>query len=101
MVNIAGGPAADSWNTLILLQKEHTALLAGRHIRIYVLDVDAEGPDFGGRALTALTAEDGPLVDAALEYIKYDWSPQQLRILLRAIERRPCGGGGVVRGRAV
>lgn len=89
MVNIAGGPAADSWNALILLQKEHPALLAARHIRIYVLDVDAEGPDFGARALTALTAEDGPLagVDAAMEYIKYDWAqPQQLRILLRAID---------------
>ena len=89
MVNIAGGPAADSWNALILLQKEHPDLLTGRHIRIYVLDVDAEGPDFGARALAALTAADGPLagVDAALEYIQYDWSqPQQLRILLRAID---------------
>jgi hypothetical protein len=89
MVNIAGGPAADSWNALILLQKEHPDLLAGRRIRIYVLDVDAEGPDFGARALAALRAADGPLagVDAAMEYIQYDWTqPQQLRILLRAID---------------
>ena len=89
MVNIAGGPAADSWNALILLQKEHPTLLAGRHIRIYVLDVDAEGPHFGAQALEALTAADGPLagLDAVLEYIRYDWAqPQQLRILLRAID---------------
>ncbi len=89
MVNIAGGPAADSWNALLVLQKEQPALLAGRRIRIYVLDVDAEGPHFGARALAALTAEDGPLagVDATMEYIGFDWAqPQQLRILLRAID---------------
>jgi hypothetical protein len=89
MVNIAGGPAADSWNALILLQKEHPELLAGRRVRIYVLDVDAEGPHFGARALAALRAADGPLagLDATLEYITYDWAqPQQLRILLRAID---------------
>jgi len=89
LVNIAGGPAADSWNALILLQKEHPELLVGRRIRIYVLDVDAEGPHFGARALAALTAAEGPLapLDATLEYIAYDWSqPQQLRILLRAID---------------
>jgi hypothetical protein len=91
MVNIAGGPGADSWNALILLQKEHPDLLVGRHVRVYVLDVDAEGPHFGARALAALTASEGPLagVDAALEYIAYDWAkPQQMQILLRAINAK-------------
>jgi hypothetical protein len=89
LVNIAAGPGADSWNALILLQKEHPDLLLGRHVRVYLLDVDDAGPHFGKRALAALTAGNGPLggVDASLEYVAYDWAkPQQLQILLRAVD---------------
>src|SRR3954464_13698278 len=45
-VNIAGGPAADSWNALLLLAAEQPAVLAGRGITIAVLDPDSEGPAF-------------------------------------------------------
>ena len=54
LINIGGGPAMDSLNALILLQKEQPAQLAGREIGVHVLDLDAEGPDFGARALAAL-----------------------------------------------
>lgn len=76
LLNIGGGPAADSWNALILLNQEQPALLAHRPIRIRVLDIDAEGPHFGARALAALAAAGGPLagIDALLEHIPYDWA---------------------------
>ncbi len=75
MVNIGGGPAADSWNALILLAKQHRALLAGRCIQIHVLDVSADGPLFGQRALAALL-ESGPLegLKVQMAYLYYDWS---------------------------
>ena len=85
LINIAGGAAADSWNALILLHKEHPELLAGRAVKIFVLDADATGPHFGVRALAALTAPDAPLadVDATLEHIPYDWAdPQPLAALI-------------------
>jgi hypothetical protein len=88
LINIGGGPGADSWNALILLQKEHAQLLAGREITIHILDVDAEGPHFGERALAALVAG-GPLagVDAKMAYVPYDWAePDQLRELLEGID---------------
>ncbi len=76
LLNIGGGAAADSLNGLILLHKEHPELLPGRRITVHVLDVDAEGPAFGARALAALVAEGAPLagLDAALEHTAYDWS---------------------------
>ncbi len=76
LFNIGGGPAADSLNGLILLHKEHPGLLRGRRISIEVLDLDAEGPSFGSRALAALLVENAPLggLDATFHYVKYDWS---------------------------
>ncbi len=88
LVNIGGGPGADSWNALILLQKEHPELLAERKIRVHILDMDAEGPHFGERALAALL-DGGPLtgIDAQLEYVPYDWAdPGQLRTFLEVID---------------
>jgi hypothetical protein len=87
LLNIGGGPAADSWNALILLYKERPALLTGRQVTIFVLDVDGEGPHFGARALATLTAADAPLagVEATLEYVPYDWDdPIALGQLLAA-----------------
>ncbi|HTH14849.1 MAG TPA: hypothetical protein VMB23_10685, partial [Spirochaetia bacterium] len=39
-LNLAGGPGSDSWNALLLLAKEHAGVLAGRPIRVEVLDRD-------------------------------------------------------------
>jgi hypothetical protein len=76
LFNIGGGPAADSLNGLILIQKEHPERLRGRRISIEVLDLDAEGPSFGSRALSALLVENAPLggLDATFQYVKYHWS---------------------------
>lgn len=88
MVNIGGGPAMDSINTLILLRKEKPELLAGRRMDITVLDVDGAGPSFGSRALSALSSEGAPLhgLDVALERFPYDWTnPSGLQDLLGRI----------------
>jgi hypothetical protein len=76
LINIAGGPATDSVNTLLVLQRDQPRLLAGRTVHIHVLDIDASGAAFGRRALGALMAEGGPLqsVHADLQHERYDWT---------------------------
>jgi hypothetical protein len=94
LLNIGGGPAADSLNALIVLHKEHPDLLAGRAVTIHVLDLDAEGPHFGCRALAALQAPGGPLHSVAADFVHhvYDWNdPAPLAALLDRI-----GGGDAV-----
>jgi hypothetical protein len=76
LLNIGGGPAMDSLNALILIQKEHPEWLAGRRVTIHVLDLDRAGPSFGARALAALQAPGAPLhgLEIALEHVAYDWA---------------------------
>ena len=73
--NIAGGPAADSWNALLLLRKEAPERLRGRAIHIHVLDLDDEGPAFGARAIDALRGAGGPFRDLDVRFrrVAYDW----------------------------
>jgi hypothetical protein len=75
LFNIAGGPGADSWNALLVLNKEAPQPLRGRPIGIHVLDLDEEGPAFGARAVEALRGEGAPLRDLDLRFqrIAYDW----------------------------
>lgn len=74
-VNIAGGPAMDSLNALLLLKREQPELLAERHITLHVLDGDENGPAFGERALAALQAPGAPLsgLDVEFRHARYDW----------------------------
>jgi hypothetical protein len=76
MVNIAGGPASDCLNALILLSKDHRERLDGRSVCIHVLDLHREAPNFGRRALDALQEERGPLhgLDVRFAHHTYDWS---------------------------
>jgi hypothetical protein len=75
LVNIAGGPALDSINALILLARGHAALIQ-RPIAIHVLDAQQAGPTFGARALLALTAPTGPLhgIEVQFQHHAYDWN---------------------------
>lgn len=75
LVNIGGGPAADSWNALISLHHEPFDLPAGWETVIAVLDVDEAGPAFGARAIAALRVLSAPLerLEIGLRYIRYDW----------------------------
>lgn len=76
LLNIAGGASMDSINALLLLQRDQPGCLAGRAIRIRVLDLDAAGPHFAARAVEALRAPGAALtgLDIALEHVPYDWS---------------------------
>jgi hypothetical protein len=75
-LNVAGGTAIDSLNALILLRREHPALLEGRRVEITVLDLDTAGPHFGARALARLVERSAPLagLDAHFRRVHYDWS---------------------------
>jgi hypothetical protein len=89
LFNIAGGPAFDSLNALILLQREDPALLRAREVTISVLELEREGPAFGARALEALRAPGGPLEGLAirLEHCVYDWAkPEGLSKYLTAAQ---------------
>ena len=76
LLNIGGGAAADTLNSLILVNKEHPQRLRHRQCSIVVLDLDDAGPHFGGRALAALLAAGAPLAGLAVTYrhVRYDWS---------------------------
>jgi hypothetical protein len=75
LVNIAGGPALDSINALIVLARSH-AKLVHRPIAIHVFDAQQDGPAFGARALLALAAPGGPLdgFEVEFQHHAYDWN---------------------------
>jgi hypothetical protein len=75
LVNIAGGPALDSVNALIMLARTHATLIH-RPIAIQVFDTQQDGPTFGARALHALTAPGGPLhgLEVQFQHHAYDWN---------------------------
>lgn len=76
LVNIAGGPAADSWNALLVVRAERRELLDGRRIVIAVLDPDGDGPRFGAAAVARLREPAGPLagLDLAFHHQPLPWS---------------------------
>jgi hypothetical protein len=85
-VNIAGGPAVDSLNTLILLNKHEPGINDERRISIEVLDLDDAGPAFGKSALASLSAPDGPLHEllVSFRHSRYDWAhTENLKSVLR------------------
>ncbi len=95
LFNIAGGPAMDSLNALLLIRAERPELLRGRSIRIFVLDPDSHGPGFGMRAAEALRSSGAPLegLDLAIERIPYDWTrPATLAQLLAKTIPTPAAG---------
>jgi hypothetical protein len=90
-INIAGGAASDSINTLFLIQQENPELLENRKIEINVLDIDSYGPAFAERCLTALKAQDNRFnsLDISFRHIHYDWNnTKKLKELLS--ERKEC-----------
>ncbi|HTT20197.1 MAG TPA: hypothetical protein VMG82_14700 [Candidatus Sulfotelmatobacter sp.] len=86
LLNIAGGPAIDSLNALILLSQKYPKALAARKFIIDVLDLDEAGPDFGEAALKTMSQNGGPLCHLSCTFrrIRYDWSKaDDLQPLLR------------------
>jgi hypothetical protein len=74
-INIAGGPAADSWNALIHLHRVDSAL-AHRETAVSVLDLDDQGPAFGALAFEALQAGGAPLHGLRIHFHHepYNWA---------------------------
>lgn len=90
LVNIAGGPALDSINALIILARMNATLLH-RPIAIHVFDAQQDGPTFGARALQALAVPGGLLhgLDVQFHYHAYDWNdPAPLAQLLAGFAAR-------------
>lgn len=79
LINIGGGPAIDSMNTLILLMRGQPELMR-RPIVIHVLDGDEDGPFFGANALAALKGDGAPLygLDITFRHEIYDWNDTAL-----------------------
>lgn len=86
--NIAGGPATDSINTLILIQESDPKLLKGRKIEINILDIDTYGPNFAKRCIDVLKQPGQRFhgLDITLNFIHYDWS-QSEALLKMSLER--------------
>lgn len=78
-INIAGGAASDSINTLFLIQQTNSSLLINRRIEINVLDIDRFGPTFADRCITELKAPGGRFYNLriSLNHIIYDWNDSQ------------------------
>jgi len=74
-VNIAGGAASDSINTLILIHKENPTLVRDRKIEIHVLDIDAVGPKFALGCIEALKMPGLHFhgLDTAFHHTAHDW----------------------------
>jgi hypothetical protein len=74
VINIAGGPAMDAINALLLLVQSSPALLR-RPVVIHVLDLDEAGPFFGRAALAELQRQGGKLsgLDITFRHQPYDW----------------------------
>jgi hypothetical protein len=88
LINIAGGPASDSLNTLIALRKSEGSLLEGRGIQVHLLDRDGLGPAFAKKSLEALQAPGFALEGLKIEMQlhSYDWHrPESLLELLGSL----------------
>jgi hypothetical protein len=76
MINIAGGAASDTINTLFLIQQEDPLLLKNRKIEINVLDIDSFGPAFAADCISVLKSPAGRFndIDISFRHIQYDWN---------------------------
>jgi hypothetical protein len=78
-INIAGGPASDTINTLILIHKKEPLLLKERKIEINILDVDTYGPNFARNSIEALKKPNSYLygLDISFRLIQNNWNNTQ------------------------
>lgn len=91
LVNIGGGAAADSWNTLLLAQRDSPDLLKARIVNVAIFDPDADGPAFAVNAFRRLSDVDAPLhgLDIRVSPWAISWSQlQELREALASLSAR-------------
>ena len=68
LINIAGGAASDSFNTIRLIRRREPVLLQGRRIEIDLLETDAIGPHFAAKSLAALQEAGGDFEGLDLDF---------------------------------
>jgi hypothetical protein len=75
-INIAGGAACDSINTLITIYKNAPSLLQNREIEINVFDIDRFGPSYANNCVESLRSTgsyfDG--LNVSFNHIYYNWN---------------------------
>jgi hypothetical protein len=88
LINIAGGAASDSINSLILILQQDPSLLQNRKIEINVLDIDYFGPAFADRCISSLKNTGGQFngLNISFRHIHYDWNNTD--ILLKLLSER-------------
>jgi hypothetical protein len=68
LINIAGGAAADTFNTIRLLQRRDPTLLLDRRIEIHLLEIDTIGAHFAEKSLVALQEPGGDFETLDLDF---------------------------------
>lgn len=68
LVNIAGGAASDTFNTLRLVHRRDSSLVRKRRIEIHLLELDTIGPHFAEKSLVALQEAGGDLAALSLDF---------------------------------
>jgi hypothetical protein len=78
-INIAGGAASDTINTLILIEKKEPLLLKERKIEINILDIDTYGANFAKRCIEALKEPNAYFygLDISFRHIQNNWNNTQ------------------------
>jgi hypothetical protein len=90
-VNIAGGAASDSINTLILVLKDNPILVRRRRIEINLLDIDPIGAHFAHGCVEALKTPGHHFrgLDVACNHIPHDWKDTD-RLIPLLSNKRDC-----------
>jgi hypothetical protein len=68
LINIAGGAASDTINTLRLIQRRDANLLLNRWIEIHLLEIDTIGPHFAEKSLVVLQEAGGDFETLDLDF---------------------------------
>lgn len=75
-INIAGGTASDSINSVITIYKKDPSLLKDRKIEINVFDIDNFGPSFARNSIESLKSDANYFsdLDISFNHIIYNWN---------------------------
>jgi hypothetical protein len=78
LINIAGGAASDTVNTLRLVRRRNESLLRERRIEIHLLEIDTVGPHFAEQSLAALQerGQEFEALDIGLRFHNRSWGDE-------------------------
>ncbi|MBU7047603.1 MAG: hypothetical protein HXS54_14310 [Theionarchaea archaeon] len=80
-INIAGGTATDSINTLILILKENQSLLKDRKIEMCIFDNDTWGPGFADQGISQISVKKKRMHNNVCMNSLYDYSPDDMQVI--------------------